>query len=207
MKRANNPTEVSERWELYKLPKHMTGKSFLDVGCWSGGFVEEAHNRGAHLSVGVDKVLDSMWSVRALGHENISFYVMDVFDSHFLTLPQFDYVLCSGVFYHVHDPVGLLVRLKVVTKKLLILETAYREGYPCGDGTPTLSYCYRDSFDSNPSNWFLPNEPLVRRLASDLGFDVEDAFKVGEGRMCFHLSPYGKLSKKILPRKPEFLTL
>src|SRR5213082_1943251 len=41
-------------WDRYGLPADMTGKTFLDVGCWEGVNCAEAVRRGASQVVGVD---------------------------------------------------------------------------------------------------------------------------------------------------------
>ena len=54
--RGNDPPVPKERnkWQRYSLPEDMTGKTFLDVGCWEGVNCAEAMTRGAKRVVGVD---------------------------------------------------------------------------------------------------------------------------------------------------------
>ena len=42
------------RWEQFRLPVELAGKSFLDVGCWEGVHCAEAVRRGADSVVGLD---------------------------------------------------------------------------------------------------------------------------------------------------------
>ena len=42
------------RWERFRLPVELEGRTFLDVGCWEGVHCAEAVRRGAAEVVGVD---------------------------------------------------------------------------------------------------------------------------------------------------------
>ena len=164
----------------------------------------EALRRGADRVLGIDMV-DNIEFKEVNLNGKADFLLMDIMSSNFWAVPMHEIVLCAGVLYHVSDPVGLLRRLKMVTFQTLVLETAYREGYPCGDGTPTLSFCPKDSFDNNPSNWFLPNYTFLRDIAREVGFEITKTIKLEGGRICLHLVPIYKLSQKLLPRKPEYM--
>lgn len=199
MERANNPGDVWKRWENYQMPQDMAGKMFLDVGCWAGGFCREATRRGATFALGIDSVPSPIWkdTIRE------KYLIMDVFNPNFLGLPVCDVVLCAGVLYHVSDPVGLLRRLRMQTGKLLVLETAIVLSTDQYD-SPMLMYCPEDSFDNNPSNWFLPNTAFLEAIMPEVGFEVEKMVNLG-GRVCLHLTPKIKISDKLLPRKSQYM--
>jgi tRNA (mo5U34)-methyltransferase len=205
MKRAKFGAITRGRWLAYKLPVDMTDKSFLDIGCWAGGFVREAVEKGSYWAKGIDAVYDADWEAHKLAHiRNVKFEVMDVMSFKFLeiTVP-YDIVLCSGVLYHVSDPVGLMRRLRVVTKELCVVETAVSI---VNTRLPVLQYCPGDSFDRNPSNWFLPNIPFLREITEEVGFEIEDSFPSGGGRLCLHLKSVNKaLTEKDLPRRKEYM--
>ena len=203
MKRAEYNKSLKHRWDAYKLPKSMKNKSFLDVGCWAGGFVRHAAELGSVQSVGVDSVSDSDWNKHERNHKRVVFRQMNVFSASFLTtLFSFDVVLCSGVLYHVDNPVGLLRRLRNVTNKLCVVETAISMR---GEEVPILQYCPGDSFDNNPSNWFLPNVAFLREITAEVGFQIVDSFPSGGGRLCLHLKPVKAQNQKILPRRVEYM--
>ena len=197
MERAANPDDVKKRWEKYGLPEDMAGKSFLDVGCWAGGFVREAvRRRKAFFGIGIDSVPSPLWS----DHPKEIYILMDAFNPNFLGLPFCDVVLCAGVLYHVSDPVGLLRRLRMKTNELCILETVFTWAYPF----PYLRYCPDNSFDDNPSNWFLPNQAFLRAIMPEVGFEILKTVKDGD-RLCMHLMPSDRVIAKLLPRKPQFM--
>lgn len=207
MERANKIEAVYERWIQYGLPKDMKGKSFLDVGCWAGGFCSVALGRGADWAVGVDLVESKDWGLvrQTWSFELINLIVMDIMSPNFLALPQADVVLCAGVLYHVSDPVGLLRRLRMKTGSLLVLETAITPKLSHIDGgLPILQYCPNDSFDNNHSNWFLPNTPFLDAICEEVGFEVVLKQMKG-GRAWYHLKPFKKLTDKLLPRKPQYM--
>lgn len=199
MERASDPSLVRGRWKKYGLPESLDGKTFFDVGCWGGGFCYEAACRGADKVLGIDYVPSFNWETNA--QEEIDFLIMDVFSPNFLALPLFDVVLCAGVLYHVSDPVGLFRRLHMKTKELLVLETAI-SFEPME--TPLLQYCPDNSFDDNPSNWFLPNLPFLTAITEEVGFESMKV-NIGGDRACLHLKPFRKMTDKLLPRKPQYM--
>lgn len=209
MKRAVYGAITRGRWKSYRLPEDMTEKSFLDVGCWSGGFVREAVERGSIWAKGIDSVYDSDWSThRGKCRGKVDFEVLNVFSDRFMeVLPPFHVVLCSGVLYHVSDPVGLLRRLRVKTVDLCVLETVIYTNFDGEEFDPLLMYCPADSLDGNPSNWFLPNWAFLREITKEVGFEIVESFPSGGSRLCLHLKPVQKVSEKSLPRRKEYMNL
>lgn len=206
MKRAVYGAITRGRWGTYGLPHDMTEKGFLDVGCWSGGFVREAAERGAFWAKGIDSVYDSDWSThRGKCRGKVDFEVLNVFSDRFMEVfPFFHVVLCSGVLYHVSDPVGLLRRLRAKTLELCVLETAITDTAP---EVPILQYCPADSLDGNPSNWFLPNVLFLCEITKEVGFEIKEMIPCGGSRICLHLVPVQKVSEKNLPRRKEYMSL
>ena len=49
-----NLIEVRKKWVEISLPKSMKNLTFLDVGCWGGGFVKLAMEKGAKKALGID---------------------------------------------------------------------------------------------------------------------------------------------------------
>jgi len=205
MKRAAYGAITRGRWGAYKLPKSMENKSFLDVGCWAGGFVRHAVELGSHWAKGIDAVWDDDWDHHeALHPAYTSFEALDVFSLRFVeVVPPFDVVLCSGVLYHVSNPVGLLRRLRMKTIELCVLETVVST---LNLVSPVLQYCSDDSFDKNSSNWFLPNESFLREITKEVGFEIKEMFPSGGSRLCLHLAPVQRESEKALPRRKEYMT-
>ena len=111
MKRAYNLEAINRSWTNIGLPEDMSELSFLDVGCWCGGYVKIAEERGAKKAVGLD-------AVRSPDLYDIDFIHMDIFSEKFLEIERFDIVLSRGVLYHVENPISFLYRLKSSQTKI-----------------------------------------------------------------------------------------
>lgn len=197
------------KWERYKLPEDMTGKTFLDVGCWEGVNCAEAVRRGAKQVVGVDLCTGDALreNIETYGFE---FVQMDVLSEKWLELDTFDVVLCGGVLYHVENVISLLFRLRRVTGELLVLETAVRE---TETEDPLLLFRPSDERTRNPSNWWVPNRAAVFDMLLACGFtDVEPSWEKQKGgtggRLAVHARPTRQGGyDRILPRKAESMSV
>jgi SAM-dependent methyltransferase len=205
---GNDVPSARNKWERYGLPEDMTGKTFLDVGCWEGVNCAEAVRRGAERVVGVDLCTSDELreNVSRFGFE---FVQLDVLSEKWLELDSFDVVLCSGVLYHVENPISLLFRLRAVTAELLALETATRD---VADEEPVLVFKPSDGRTGNPSNWWVPNRACLIDMVRACGFaDVEAVWereRPGGSRLCVHARPVERHAyERILPRKTEAMSL
>jgi tRNA (mo5U34)-methyltransferase len=206
--RDRRPPQERNKWERYELPDDMTGKSFLDVGCWEGVNCAEAVTRGARRVVGVDLCTSEPLreNVERYGFE---FLQLDVLSEKWLQLDSFDVVLCSGVLYHVENVLSLLFRLRRVTGSLLVLETATRE--PEVD-EPVLVFKPSDERTGNPSNWWVPNKACLIDMVLACGFAdpqvVWERERPAGARVCLHALPVEQESyERTLPRKVESMSL
>ena len=186
------------RWETFRLPVELAGRSFLDVGCWEGVHCAEAVRRGAEPVVGVDICTgeDLRANVERYGFE---FLQMDVFGELWQGLGCFDVVLCSGLIYSVPSPMTLLLRLARVTGELLVIESA--------------STTEGGEEDGNPSNWWIPNAACLEQMLHVAGFaGVSTVWEEPRGehwtRVCMHAVPRGGVDReRLLPRKPRLMSV
>jgi SAM-dependent methyltransferase len=197
------------QWRRYGLPEDMTGKRFLEVGCWEGRNCAEAVKRGAEQVVGVD-LCTSDELRRNVDEYGFEFLQMDVFSEKWLQLDTFDVVLCSGVLYHVENVLSLLSRLRRVTDELLVLETATTGLAP----DHAILVLKPQEERNNPSNWWVPNKRGVFEMLKVCGFDdvavqEERPRPKGTGsRLCVHARPVRLGSyERVLPRKAEAMSL
>jgi tRNA (mo5U34)-methyltransferase len=200
--------EGRNKWRKYKLPENMTGKSFLDVGCWEGGNCAEAVRRGARRVVGVD-LCTSDELARNVEEFGFEFLQLDVLSEKWLELDRFDVVLCSGVLYHVENVISLLFRLRTVTDELLALETATRT---VSTDEPVLVFKPSDERTRNPSNWWVPNKSGLLDMVRACGFGepevVWERERPNGARVCLHARPVQQDSyERVLPRKAEAMSL
>lgn len=182
--------KCAKRWEKYRLPSNMAGKSYMDVGCWSGGFVKTALQKGAKSAIGVD-------AIRALNMHDINFIQLDVLSDSFLQVPAADYVSCFGVFYHVHDPVGLLHKLHAKCKSVLYLES---ECFSM-EGEPTFRL-FGDNQRS--TNWFNPNYTMLVKLLEMTGFTDVTRTSCSSTRISLTAKSDGEAQIN-LPRARKFM--
>jgi SAM-dependent methyltransferase len=197
----------ASRWESFRLPVELDGKTFLDVGCWEGVHCAEAVRRGAARVVGVDLCTcpDLSANVDRYGFE---FLQMDVFGDGWLGLDQFDVVLCSGLIYSVPDPIGLVMRLRSVTGELLVIETA---STALGGEEPVA--IFRGDGAGNLSNWWIPNRQCLEQMLETAGFEgvatiFEEPREEHWGRLCVQAVPSGAVEPgRLLPRKPRLMSV
>lgn len=195
------------RWEEFRLPVELGGKTFLDVGCWEGVHCAEAVRRGAERVVGIDLCTcpDLSANVERYGFE---FLQMDVFGDGWLGLERFDVVLCSGLLYSVPDPIGLLMRLRNVTAELLVIETA---STTLGGEEPMA--IFRGDGGGNLSNWWIPNRPCLEEMLGTAGFEgvatiFEEPREEHWGRLCVQAVRSGTVETgRLLPRKPRLMSV
>ncbi|MBP8257400.1 MAG: methyltransferase domain-containing protein [Opitutaceae bacterium] len=154
------------------LPYDLRGKRVLDIGCWSGGDllllrglgaeVEaiEEHRRSAESASGLCKLLGVPAPIRTA-----SLYADDPGQRH-----RFDLIYCSGVIYHVTDPV-LFLRICFAYLKVggrLIVETKAHSG-----SSPVTGLCGYSGTLEKGWNWFAPNGEALGRWLVDAGFSKE----------------------------------
>ena len=149
------------------MPVDLTGKTFLDVGCWEGMHCAEAVRRDAEQVVGVDLCTsdDLAFNVHRYGFD---FLQMDIFGEKWLEMGTFDVVLCSGVLYHVENVMSLLFRLRKVVSELLVIETGITRLQP---DKPMMIFHGQGEGTDNPSNWWTPNKLCLEQMLTTAGFE------------------------------------
>lgn len=197
-------------WEKVKvcLPTDLSGSSVLDVGCNAGFYCIEVKRRGAKRVLGIDAQRDLIRQavfVRKVLGLDIEYRRMSVYDLDPLDIGQFDITLALGLIYHCKHLVSALEKLFVVTRKLLVLETAIYPPekspgsfvYELGGTQPSL---HPLAYVENPPdakeaiyNWFLPSVDALSALLRNIGFDKVDVFYGQSDRAvlaCHKSEPY-----------------
>lgn len=161
---------AAESMERGFLPASLAGKKVLDIGCWSGGDLLILRGLGAHVEA-IEEHEKSAASARGLCRAlEVPAEISST--SLYTDRPEwrqrFDLIYCSGVIYHVTDPV-LFLRIcfaYLAVGGRLIVETkahADNAGSVCGySGTLEKGW-----------NWFAPNWTALGRWLSDAGFSPE----------------------------------
>src|SRR5262245_46630178 len=107
-------------WERYKeiIGRHARGRSFVDIGClWQvhGAYAFHALEHGAAPVVGVDvnPATAEFEATNAAHAHGVRFVQGDLTDPALLEhLGSFDVVFCTGVLYHLPDPLLALRHLR-----------------------------------------------------------------------------------------------
>ncbi len=193
-------------WKIIErcLPMDLSGKSVLDVGCNAGFYSIAVKGRGAATVMGVDAqrhhIQQAKFVRRALGLE-IEYRRMSVYDLDPRLTGTFDLTLALGLIYHCKHLVLALEKLYLVTRELLIIETAIistdkeasrlrsfmhrlkREEQKLHP----LAYLENSSDAKEPVyNWFYPSVDCLEALLRSVGFDEVELFnRTPEGRAVF----------------------
>jgi tRNA (mo5U34)-methyltransferase len=180
-------------WEKVRvcLPDDLSGKTVLDVGCNAGFYSLEMKRRGAAHVLGIDSqrnLIRQAEFVRDVYGLDIDYRRLSVYDLDPHSIGQFDVTLALGLLYHCKHLVMALEKLFIVTRELLILETAI---YP-PEKTPS-SFTYEVGglqpmlhplayVENEPEakeaiyNWFLPGINSLRALLKNIGFDEVEVY-------------------------------
>jgi tRNA (mo5U34)-methyltransferase len=180
------------------LPKDLSGKSVLDIGCNAGFYSVEMKRRGAARVVGIDsdeRYLDqARLASRALGFDDIEFRNLSAYDVARLG-ERFDLVIFMGVLYHLRHPLlaldlirehvagGLLLFQSMQQGSKEVVEVPedhpfYVEGtleppsYFYDPRYPKLHFIERQ-FANDWTNWWAPNRACTEAMLRASGFAIE----------------------------------
>ena len=155
--------------ELGFIPKILDGKAVLNVGCWTGGDSLLLSGLGGNVTNLEEHPIASKAATDMFQLMKINSLVLP--NSAFEDQPdwrhKYDFIYCSGVIYHVTDPILLLRILFCYLKPggQIFLET---KGYE----TSASCFSYSGSLEKG-WNWFAPSERAMGRLLADVGFSLE----------------------------------
>ncbi len=107
------------------LPRDLSGKSVLDVGCYYGLYSHEAKRRGAGRVLGLEldpervavarKISELIGDGVEIRQGDITRVVLD---------EKFDLVLFLSVLHHIHEPIQVVRRLAELCSDTLVIEFA-----------------------------------------------------------------------------------
>lgn len=173
------------------LPKDLTGRTVLDIGCNAGFFSLQMKRRGAARVVGID--YDPRYLAQARLAAEVSGLELELLELSVYDLASlgetFDVVLFMGVLYHLRHPLLALDLLRRhVAKDLVVFQSMLRgsEGrFPAASDYP---FSERDVFDhpawpklhfvekryaNDETNWWVPNRACAEAMLRSAGFAPE----------------------------------
>ena len=184
---------TSELISLGMLPVELRGKEVLDIGCWSGGDLLILAGLGANVVA----IEEHPIAAAAAGMlcEQLGCRAPIIQESLYQDNPEwrqrFDLLYCSGVIYHVTDPL-LFLRICFAYLKpggRLVLETKMHEGDEAVCG-------YAGTLEKG-WNWYAPTGQILGRWLVDAGFD--------HGDIVVHRRPIGRLLASAVKQAPRSL--
>ena len=160
---------TTEAMRLGMLPTRLQGKQVLDVGCWSGGDLLVLAGLGGQVTAMEEHPIAARATRRLIDLLGLKAPVIEssLFADKQEWAGQFDYAYCSGVIYHVTDPMLLLRILFAYLRPGgdVFIETKGT----AGEG----SICSYSGTLEKGWNWFAPNETALGRWLVDAGFDAQ----------------------------------
>lgn len=176
----------------HAVPKDLSGKSVLDIGCNAGFYSFEMKRRGASRVLGIDHderyLEQARFAAEVLGFDDVEFRRGEVWDVGALG-ERFDLVIFMGVLYHLRHPLLALDLIREhVAGDLLLFQsltagsTQHAEPEPDyeffdgvkaieGDGWP-LTYFVEHRLAGDPTNWWVPNSAACAAMLRSAGFNL-----------------------------------
>lgn len=172
---------TTEALTLGMLRPDLKEKQVLDVGCWSGGDLLVLAGLGGQVTAMEEHPVAARATRRLLELLGLEAPVVEssLYTDRQEWAGRFDYVYCSGVIYHVTDPLLLLriifAYLKTGGEAFLETKATTGEGSVCSySGTLEKGW-----------NWYAPNEAALGRWMVDAGFDAKTVrvYRRSNGRL------------------------
>jgi len=145
---SNVPEHTSLRLSL--IERYAPGKSFADIGCLWGvhgfySFFAEEHGATSVAAVDVYPASEEFERERARRRSKIDFIQGDINRQETIDrIGPRDVVFCSGLLYHVPNPVHTLSRLRLICNEVLILGSQTIPEFPVARNVAVF-YPYLDA--------------------------------------------------------------
>jgi len=180
------------KWRRFAdtVPRDLTGKTVLDIGCNAGFYSMEMKQRGAALVVGLDSDEEYLAQARFAAEVkglDIEFHRMSVYDIGALG-ETFDLVLFLGVLYHLRHPLLALDLIREhVARDLLLFQSMQRGNEEIKPLAEDNDFWTTDIFDASGyprlhfvehkyahdwTNWWVPNRACAEAMLRSAGFEI-----------------------------------
>ena len=174
------------------LPKDLSGKTVLDIGCNAGFYSIEMKRRGASRVLGIDsddRYLDqARLAAEVLDFDDIEFAKLDVYDVAAIG-EKFDLVIFMGVLYHLRHPLLALDLIREhVAADMLLFQSMQRGSKHLLRLEPDYEFCETDQFFESAypklhfiereycgdwTNWWVPNRACTEAMLRSSGFRID----------------------------------
>jgi tRNA (mo5U34)-methyltransferase len=173
-----DPSHMRDFFFKQYYPDGLAGKELLDVGCNSGGYCFVAGELGVKKAVGFDvrkHWIDQAEFIKNTLYPNltnVSFHLADAkeFLSEFCNT---DIVIFKGVFYHLPDPIHVLLELCNKTREVIFVNTESDETVPehCLSYKPESMTRVMSGVDGLA--WWPGGPAALRPILEYAGFEVK----------------------------------
>lgn len=177
---------ISKFVDSEELPIELGSNYILDIGCWTGGTSLLLSSMGSRV--------DAIEEVRK--YAQCSQFLFDSFDTDAVCYNkslfgvggndefEYDFVLMSGVLYHLTDPVlGLRIAFNYLKNGgKLLLETAVTSDKNCTCEYKGPSQVVNGGRPRVGWNWFIPSMSALTTMLSDVGFESSKVIEVKGSR-------------------------
>jgi tRNA (mo5U34)-methyltransferase len=200
------------------LPRDLTGKSVLDIGCNAGFYSIEMKRRGAARVLGIDSddryLAQAEFASDVLGFGDIEFRKLDVYDVAAIG-ERFDLVIFMGVLYHLRHPLLALDLIhEHVARDMLLFQSMLRGSSQVDAIERDYDFWTTSQFDSpgypkmhfiehkyaeDPTNWWAPNRACVEAMLRSAGFAIA-AHPEEEVYLCRKVAKAGAAAVPAVPR-------
>ncbi|MBV8448722.1 MAG: class I SAM-dependent methyltransferase [Hyphomicrobiales bacterium] len=168
----------------YLIKEHVgpiSGSKVLDVACSAGHFSFLFAQMGAivdgfdHDTAAIEQAGFIADQLQESWIGSTRFMVADL--ENFSTAEQYDLVFCSGLFYHLRDPIGGAQRLARLTRRWALLQSCV-----CNREEPVFEL-------SDPARWpfcadwelcLVPSASMVQALFEKLGLHIRASFRLSD---------------------------
>ncbi len=183
---------VKWRRFAHALPKDLTGKSVLDIGCNAGFYAVEMKRRGAARVLGIDYDESYLAQARFVAEtlkQDVEFRRLSVYEVDRLR-EKFDLVLFMGVFYHLRHPLLALDLIREhVARDLFVFQSMQRGSDAIAPVENDYDFWQTEIFQrpefprmyfiekkyaGDPTNWWIPNRACVEAMLRSTGFCIVD---------------------------------
>ena len=180
------------KWRRFAdaVPRDLTGKTVLDIGCNAGFYSMEMKRRGAARVVGIDSDDEYLEQARFAANVkdlDIEFRRLSVYDVGALC-EKFDVVLFLGVLYHLRHPLlALDLIYEHVADDLLLFQSMQRGSQDVKALEKDYDFWTADIFDDPDypkmhfvehkyaqdwTNWWIPNRACAEAMLRSAGFAI-----------------------------------
>lgn len=142
---SDQPDYPESRWRLIEphIPKDLTGKTVLDLGCNAGFFSIKMKERGADYVLGIDVLplaINQAKFIAEFFDVDIVYELMNVYEFVLKNKQKFDFVIFLGLFYHLRYPLLVLDKVSEITKEKLYFQSLIRGTPSIAENNPALLF-------------------------------------------------------------------